>query len=264
MDLREYTKKVKEELNSLEEYCITDYMAVNKDVAVLYQELDNSNNILDRIETIVTKYQGQLGNIADDVMKLQEKSNQYNIALNNRREFESELHEFLDGILLSPQLVKDLVQNDIDLKYLEKLDEFNKILINVAQATKTAPDSQAIKDVIDEIEKLTIQVCHKIRSFLLSMFYKLHKDKTNFQIIQQNSLIRYKSLNKFLMTHSQDKYIEITNQYAEYMSKRYYNDLKDYSSDISKLVKERITRNDVVIIDEGKSKMTSQGKPFIT
>lgn len=258
MDFREYTEKVKDELKSLEDYCITDYLAVNKDVAILYEELGRSNDILDRIENIVTKFQTKLGNISENVSKLQEKSNKYNIALNNRRELEKELHEFLDGILLSPQLVQDLIQNDIDLKYLEKLDEFNKILANVDEAISTSQDSKAIKDVIEEIEKLTIQVCHKIRSFLLSKFYSLHKDKTNFQIVQQNMLIRYKSLNVFLRAHSQDKYIEVTNQYAEYMSKRYYNDVKDYSTECAKLVKERITSKDVVIIDEYKFKSSGE------
>jgi len=162
----------------------------------------------------------------------------------------------LDGILLSPQLVKDLIQNEIDLHYLDKLEEFNKILANVEEINKTSPDSKAIKDVINEIEKLTIQVCHKIRTFLLSKFYSLHKDKTNFQIVQQNMLIRYKSLNLFLRTHSQDKYVEMTNQYSEYMSKRYYNDLKDYSNEVTKLIKEKINKNDVVIIDESKYKTT--------
>ena len=74
MDLREYTNKVKEELKSLEEYSITDYLAVNKDVAILYEELGKSNEILDKIEGIVTKFQTKLGNIADEVCKFQEKS----------------------------------------------------------------------------------------------------------------------------------------------------------------------------------------------
>ena len=38
------------------------------------------------------------------------------------------------------------------------------------------------------------------------------------------------------------------------MSKRYYNDLKEYCNEVAKLVKERITKNDVVIIDEYKYK----------
>ena len=254
MDLREYTNKVKEELKSLEEYSITDYLAVNKDVAILYEELGKSNEILDKIEGIVTKFQTKLGNIADEVSKFQEKSKNWIISLNNRKELEKELHDFLDGILLSPQLVKDLLQNEIDLKYIEKIEEFNTILNNVEEASKTTPDSKAIADVISEIEKLTIQVCHKIRNFMLTKFYSLHKDKTNFQIVQQNMMIRYKSLNIFLRNHAQDKYVEITGQYSDYMSKRYYNDLKDYLIEIAKLVQEKITKSDVVIIDEYKYK----------
>jgi vacuolar protein sorting-associated protein 52 len=232
-------------------------MSVNKDVAVLYEELGKSNDILDRIEGIVSKFQTKLGKIADDVSKLQDKSKNYTIALNNRRELVKELHEFLDGILLTPQLVKDLIQNEVDLKYIESLDEFSKILKNVESVVSSNKDpsqSRAILDVMSEIERLTIQVCHKIRNFMVTRFYALHKDKTNFQIVQQNSLIRFKALNQFLRNHSQEKYVELTNSYADYMSKRYYHDLRDYCIETAKLVQEKITKNDVVIIDEYKYK----------
>jgi Skp family chaperone for outer membrane proteins len=206
-------------------------MSVNKDVAVLYEELGRSNEILDRIEGIVGKFQTKLGKIADDVSKLQDKSKKYTIALNNRRELEKELHEFLDGILLTPQLVRDLIQNEVDLKYIERLEEFSKVLQNVNSVVSSSKDSshsKAISDVISEIERLTIQVCHKIRNFMVNRFYTLHKDKTNFQIVQQNSLIRFKALNQFIRDHSQEKYVELTNSYSDYMSKRYYHDLRDY------------------------------------
>ena len=62
-------------------------------------------------------------------------------------------------------------------------------------------------------------------------------------------MIRYKSLNIFLRNHSQDKYVEITGQYADYMAKRYYYDLKDYLVESAKLIQEKITKQDVVIID---------------
>ena len=263
MDIREYTQKVKDELNSLEEYWITDYLAVNKDVAILYQELGKSNDILDRVENIVTKFQTKLGNIADDVSKLQTKSKNYSISLTNRRELEKELHVFLDGILLSPDLVRDLIQSDIDIKYIDKLEEFNKILHNVDEVSKNSPDSKAIVDVLGEIEKLTIQVCHKIKRFLLTKFISLHKEKTNFQIVQKSVYLNFTKLNIFLREHSQEQYVEVTNQYSEYMSKRYYTEMRDYSNNIAKLVQEKITKNDMVIIDEYKYKnMKSDNDTF--
>ena len=67
LDIRAYTKKIKEELSRLEDDylskyvksfsgnndCITDFLTINKDVGILYSELNNSNKILCKIENVV-------------------------------------------------------------------------------------------------------------------------------------------------------------------------------------------------------------------
>jgi hypothetical protein len=40
LDIRAYTRKIKEELSRLEEDCITDFLTINKEVATLYNEFD--------------------------------------------------------------------------------------------------------------------------------------------------------------------------------------------------------------------------------
>ena len=56
LDIRAYTLKIKEELNRLEEECITDYLTINKEVATLFTELNKSTNILDKIENVVDSF----------------------------------------------------------------------------------------------------------------------------------------------------------------------------------------------------------------
>jgi hypothetical protein len=56
LDIRAYTHKIKEELNRLEEECITDFLTINKDVATLYHELNKSTNILTKIENVVNTF----------------------------------------------------------------------------------------------------------------------------------------------------------------------------------------------------------------
>lgn len=56
LDIRAYTKKIKEELNRLEEDCITDFLTINKEVGTLYSELDKSTKILDKIENVVDQF----------------------------------------------------------------------------------------------------------------------------------------------------------------------------------------------------------------
>jgi hypothetical protein len=65
LDIRAYTKKIKEELTRLEDDCITDFLTINKEVGTLYSELSHSNKILSKIETIVDSFQNDLSDIAN-------------------------------------------------------------------------------------------------------------------------------------------------------------------------------------------------------
>ena len=70
LDIRAYTLKIKEELNKLEDQCLTDYMAVSGNVASLYEELEKSSRILDKIDTVVDNFQHTLTDISEEVSKL--------------------------------------------------------------------------------------------------------------------------------------------------------------------------------------------------
>lgn len=165
LDLREYTDKVNQDLKTLESQCITDYLTVNQDVAELYKQLQTSSTILGRIENIVDGFQGKLGKISEDVNILQEKSKNYTVGLNNRRELEKDLNDFLGNILVSPQLLEDLIHNDINMFYLENLAVFDKVCCNIR--SDKMPKSQAIEEVLPDIDHLKLQVCNKIRGFLM-------------------------------------------------------------------------------------------------
>ena len=53
------------------------------------------------------------------------------------------------------------------------------------------------------------QAITKIRDFLLQKVYLLKRPKTNLQIIQQSSLLKYKYFIQFLRQHGPDLYIEV-------------------------------------------------------
>ena len=53
------------------------------------------------------------------------------------------------------------------------------------------------------------QAITKIRDFLLQKVYLLKRPKTNLQIIQQSSLLKYKYFIQFLRQHGPDLFIEV-------------------------------------------------------
>ena len=56
LDIRAYTAKIKDELTKYEDQCLTDYLAVCDNVASLYEELDKSGKVLDKIDNVVENF----------------------------------------------------------------------------------------------------------------------------------------------------------------------------------------------------------------
>ena len=71
-------------------------------------------------------------------------------------------------------------------------------------------------------------------------------------------LLKYEPLVVFLRENSQETYVEIQNIYSEIMSKLYFNLIKIYVGDSSKLIEERITKADLIIVDEQFHQATIQ------
>jgi predicted translin family RNA/ssDNA-binding protein len=102
------------------------------DVANLYEELDKSYKVLNKIDNVVDSFQLKLSNISEEVSKLQQDSEQHNISLKNRRALEESMHEYLECILLPEELIDELCNKDIEEDpklFLQNLERFNHMLM---------------------------------------------------------------------------------------------------------------------------------------
>jgi hypothetical protein len=238
LDIRSYTQNIKQELAKLDDQCLSDYMAICGDVASLYEELDKSSKVLDKIDNVVDRFQGKLVTISEQVSQLQQQSEQNNISLKNRRGLEETMHEYLDCILLPEELINDLCNKEIDddvMSFLGLLEQFNKMLLK--SKNPAIAKSRALEEVKPELEKLKYKVCSRTRNYLISKMNNLRKPKSNFQIYQESVLLKYKPMIKFLREHNMETYIELTNIYSEIMDGVYYGHLRQYSADTAKLIK---------------------------
>lgn len=59
----------------------------------------------------------------------------------------------------------------------------------------------------------------QVREFVLQRIYQLKRPKTNIQIIQQSSLLKYKYFVRFLRAHGKEAYAEIRAEYIATLSK---------------------------------------------
>jgi hypothetical protein len=99
--------------------------------------------------------------------------------------------------------------------YLEYLVELHK---KIQYVTQRPDDIAAKRDVEPELDKLKLKAVAKIREFLLNKVYSLRKPKTNVQIIQQNILIKYKYLTRFLIKYSPETALELRDAYTSTLS----------------------------------------------
>jgi len=113
-------------------------------------------------------------------------------------------------------------------------------------------DTKSYNEIKADLDKLKLKVCSRARSFLIVKMNNLRKPKTNFQILQESILLKYKPLLAFLRDHSQETFVELTNYYSEVMNKIYYHLIKTYIKETKKLIGDRISKNDMIIIEDIK------------
>lgn len=155
--------------------------------------------------------------------------------------------------------MKALTVEEINESYIEKLKKFDEILENLKNPD--LPPSKAIKEqcknekimlIVPEVEKLKIKIIGRIRNFLIATMEALKKPRTNIQIIQQSVLLKFKELTRFLRSHGQGIYLEVSNYYCELMCGLYMGLFKSYITEISKLGEEVVGKNESIIVIESE------------
>lgn len=83
---------------------------------------------------VVDGFQGDLEHISDEVRTLQQRSENYHMQLNNRRNLNKLLTNYLDSTLLQREFIDSLCNDNIDANtddYLEKVEKLNEMIVYV-------------------------------------------------------------------------------------------------------------------------------------
>lgn len=259
MDVREYSEKVKAQLEEVEKESIDDVVECQEQIAQLYLELSNSNKILFNLENTLTKFQTDLGNISSEIKSLQEQSQNMNVSLKNRKKIDEKLSNFLSQITLSPNLVESICNKEIDEEYINFINELREKLAFFKTEGKIKTDNSevvaiAMQEIFPEIRKLNTKAAGKIRLFILNLIQSLSKPKVNFQVIQETKLMKFKNLLLYLRENSPESFIEVCMSYNETLSMLYLNHFKIYSASMKKMIKEDSTKHDLICSEHMDSK----------
>ena len=234
MNFDQYRKKVYNELSTIETDIISNLAKHDKEFMEMFKNFEESDEILNKLETNLLFFKNKLSDINNDMKMLQNKSSEITIKLKNRKEFEEELFKLLDSIILAPEFLNDIICKDIDDEFINKINKLEEKLQTFTGGE--LPESSAINEIIPELRKTLAKVCSKIYSHILNTFLMLNKPGTNIQIIQKNVFLKMKQLVLFLKKHAPSMYTELLNKYVSLMEKIYLNSTTKYCQELIKLI----------------------------
>ena len=159
---------------------------------------------------------------------LQERSVNMNISLNNRKNLSKTFANFIDNVMLEPELIDDILEGPIDDTYIENIKKLCKKLAYIKKYKLL--DNLCVREIEPELSKLKIKACERIKLFVMKEIEALKKPKTNIHLIQQNKLITFKIFIMFLRDHNRTIYFEVLDKYAQTMNKIYNDNLRLYIS----------------------------------
>ena len=104
--------------------------------------------------------------------------------LNNRRNLNKLLTNYLDSTLLQREFIDSLCNDNIDANtddYLEKVEKLNEMIVYVQNPpSAVGTHSKSLGQIKKEIELLMHKVCSRAYKFIIAKMNNLRKPNTNF------------------------------------------------------------------------------------
>lgn len=199
----------------------------------LHDAIQNCDNVLKPIESYLTNFQNELGAVSAEIESLQTRSAQLTAKLENRRRVEIVLGPAVEEISVSPATVRTISEGPLDDNWVRALGEIENR--SAAVASKRSEQVKAVGDVTPLLENLKAKAVERIRDFVVAQIKALRSPNVNAQIVQQQTLIKYKSLYTFMAKHNPVLGDEIGQAYVNTMRWYYSNNFVRYQQALDKL-----------------------------
>lgn len=239
------------------------YVENSEQVSDLHRKMQECDGVLASMEEMLHGFQADLGEISAEIKHLQSDSLSMSIRLKNRREAETILHRFLDNGSIMPWVASTIVSDFINDEFLNAIVVLSERLKYLEQ-TEPAADGSSLdiapsdtfcgRALLPEFEKLKIKAISKIRDYLTAQFTALRKPKTNIQMVQQNSLVKYAQLFHFIQREAPVVADDLRSMYVESMGRTLLNLFKSYYSQLAKQDSIVVSKNDLIAVEEATLK----------
>lgn len=129
-DLRQYSQQIEQDLKSVEDQSIKEYIKESQNIACLHNQIGDCDSILERMETMLTNFQvyfsgnhlgvcqlslihctfsyfqSILSNISSEITTLQKKSVSMSVQLTNRQSVRAQLSQFIEDMAIPEEMIK--------------------------------------------------------------------------------------------------------------------------------------------------------------
>lgn len=228
-----------------------------------YEDLHNSiseaDEVLKSVESYLTNFKAELGQVSAEIESLQARSIQLNAQLDNRRKVEKLLGPAVEDVSLSPVIVRAIADGPVDETFAKALTEIEARFLSVDEKTKGGMQAKAAEDIKPLLQDLKIKAIERIRDYLVAQIKSLRSPNINAQVIQQQSFLKHKELYPFLSRNNAQLADEIGQAYSNTMRWYYVSNFARYNTALSKLQVHTIEQNDLLGSDQTVRKQTVMG-----
>ncbi len=258
LDLISYSNVIEEELQTVEAECISIYYRKTEEIASLKKEIETCDSVLSSLQEMLLGFQADLSGLSSDIRLLQEQSHTLEVQLRNRKSAERELRDFLEQIVIPPNLSNVICHKEVNEVFMDCVKELNDKYAHVMEQNVDANGKETLlpsetpsgREMKAHIETLRLKAVARIREYFLAKISELRKPKTNVRMIQVNSFLKYSPLNGFLHESSPEIYREILDAYVETMSRTLALCFRTYQAQLSRLDSQIASRNDLIAIED--------------
>jgi len=233
VDIRAQKSEIESQLNEVEATCVADYMKEKDNITDLNQRVTSCDLILERLETILCKFQADLGNICQEIISLHEQTVSLNQQLKTKQAVRSKLGQFIEDMTIPDQVIHHIMYTPAcDKAFADNLVVLDqKIHFFKEQDFR---DALSCKDIESTLIGLKTKAIFKVREYVLRKIQDCRKYLSNFGV-PQTTLVKNRFFYQFLLSHERDRAREVQTEYIDTMSKVYHNYFKEYIHRLCKL-----------------------------
>lgn len=182
--------------------------------------------------------------------------------LRNRKSAERELRDFLEQIVIPPNLSNIICHKEVNEVFVACVKELNDKYSSVMGDDENDVEHNESSDFLlpsktvagremrAHLATLRLKAVARVRDYFIAKISELRKPKTNVRMIQVNSFLKYSSLNAFLYEASPETYQEILSAYVETLSRTLALCFRTYQAQLSRLDSHIASRSDLIAIED--------------